>query len=74
MPTYLQTDFLNEPFKLELTRKISLSKLLSGKDKSSFKELIKERNFISTLKYKFNKDFYTTEDIENVIEHLKGEN
>jgi len=74
MSTYLQTDFLNEPFKLELTKKISLSKILSGADKKSLKDQIKKPNFINILKNKFNKGFYTNDDLDAVIEFLKGDN
>ena len=74
MSTYLQTDFLNEPFKLEIIKKIKLSKTLSGADKSRLKDIIGKSNFIKHLKLHFNKSVYNSNDIEAVIAYLKGDN
>ncbi len=74
MSTYLQTDFLNEPFKLELTKKVMISKILSGADKTRIKAEIKKMNFINKLRTKFNKGVYLSDDINAVIEFLKGAN
>jgi len=74
MSTYLQTDLLNEPFKIELTKKVSLSKVLSGVDKSRIKIQIKNSNFINKLKANFNKGVFTSNDINAVIDFLKGAN
>jgi hypothetical protein len=74
MATYLQTDLLNNPFKIKLIKKVALSKVLSGSDKSKLKMIINSSNFIDTLKEKFNKNAYTTEDIEDVFTFIKESN
>lgn len=74
MSTYLQIDLLNEPFKLELIKKINLSKTLSVMDKTKIKKSIKNPNFINTLKAKFNKSVFNTGDIKAVIAFLEGDN
>ena len=74
MSTYLQIDLMNEPFRLALTKRISLSKILSGVEKTRIKKAINKSNFINILEEKFNKTVYTLNDIDAVIQFLKGNN
>lgn len=74
MASYLNIDFLNNPFKEELSKKILLSKTLNSSEKKKLQSKIKDPNFINILKTTFNKSVFTSTDINMVIDHFKGDN